>query len=95
MTLPMSLKNIQDLIYEELKIKRSTSTIRDWMNNAGIRPIRTRPRLYHPSDVSKVLWGNSTPVSPIIRRKPRYRRRGPIGGLVNSNGIYTVLPKHK
>jgi hypothetical protein len=91
MTLPMSLKNIQDLIYEELKIKRSTSTIRDWMNNAGIRPIRTRPRLYHPSDVSKVLWGNSTPskkVETITRRRKPVKNQAP-----NSYGV--VLPTYK
>lgn len=91
MTLPMSLKNIQDLIYEELKIKRSTSTIREWMNEAGVRPIRTRPRLYHPSDVSKVLWGNSTPSKNIGIISQKRRPIKP----VKSNGIYTVLPKHK
>ena len=61
MTLPMSLKNIQDLIYEELKIKRSTATIREWMNEAGVQPVRTRPRLYRPEDVKRVLWGKLLP----------------------------------
>ncbi|MFX0134666.1 MAG: hypothetical protein ACFFDN_13585 [Candidatus Hodarchaeota archaeon] len=90
MTLPMSLKNIQELIYEKLKIKRSTSTIREWMNEAGVQPIRTRPRLYHPSDVSQVLWGNKKPkkVETISRRKRSIKP-------IKSNGIYAVLPKQK
>lgn len=86
MTLPMSLKNIQDLIYEELKIKRSTATIREWMNEAGVQPIRTRPRLYRPDDVHRVLWGNAIPskkVETITRRRKPIKDQKP-------DGIYVV-----
>ena len=82
----MSLKNIQDLIYEELKIKRSTSTIREWMNEAGIQPVRTRPRLYRPEDVHRVLWGNTTPnkkIETIARRRKPIKDQKP-------NGIYVI-----
>lgn len=82
MTLPMSLKNIQDLIYEELKIKRSTTTIRVWMNEAGAQPIRTRPRLYHPQDVHRVLWGDTKPkqIETVTRRrKPINQKPGSCG----------------
>lgn len=86
MTLPMSLKNIQDLIYEELKIHRSIPTIRDWMNKAGVQPIRTRPRLYHPKDVSRVLWGNATSSEKI---ETITRRRKPIKDQ-KPDGVYVV-----
>lgn len=91
MTLPMSLKNIQDLIYEELKIKRSTETIRVWMNEAGVQPVRTRPRLYRPEDVHRVLWGNAT--IPIKKVETITRKRSIKS--IKPDGIYTVLPKHK
>lgn len=83
MTLPMSLKNIQDLIYEELKIHRSIPTIRDWMNKAGVQPIRTRPRLYHPKDVSRVLWGNTE----LPKLETITRRRKSVNQKPNSCGV--------
>ena len=87
MTLPMSLKNIQDLIYEELKIKRSTATIREWMNEAGVQPVRTRPRLYRPEDVKRVLWGNAAmpakKIEAVVRHRKPFKDQKP-------DGLYVV-----